>query len=270
MKPSHIGSLAGVALFGLLLGIVLLGLVWLPYDPRAIDLDHVLQSPSATHWLGTDAFGRDVASRAMLGARTSLLIALQTVCATLVAGVPIGVLAGYLRGWTDRLIMIVADAILAFPAMLLALTLVAVLGGNRNAIVIALALSYLPAVVRVVRSSVLSIRERDYVEASKVAGDGALYTMYRHILPNALPPILIIATSLFGWVILYESALSFLGVGVPPPTPTWGNMLAEARPYIGTAPWLSLVPGTCLMLTLLGVNMLGDAIRDRIDPREHA
>ncbi len=263
-------EMLGLGLVGLLLLVILLGFVWLPYDPLAIDLDHVLAAPSAAHWLGTDEFGRDVAARAMLGARISVGIALQTVAAAIVAGALVGVLAGFLRGWVDRLIMTLADAMLAFPAMLLALALVAVLGGSRHAIVIALALAYLPATVRVVRSSVLSIREREYVEASKVAGDGPLYTMARHVLPNALPSIVVMATSLFGWVILYESALSFLGVGVPPPAPTWGNMLSSARPYLDSAPWLSIAPGLCIVATLLGINMLGDAIRDRLDPRDAA
>jgi peptide/nickel transport system permease protein len=259
----------GFGLVGLLLAVILIGFAWMPYDPLAIDLDHVLSPPSLAHWLGTDEFGRDVASRAMLGARIGVSIAVQTVVAAIVTGTAIGVLAGFLRGWVDRLIMMVADAVLAFPAMLLALALVAVLGGSRHAIVIALAIAYLPATVRVVRSAVLSIREREYVEASKVAGDSALYTMWKHVLPNALPPVVVLATSLFGWVILYESALSFLGVGVPPPAPTWGNMLSSARPYMQTAAWLSIAPGICIVLTLLGVNMAGDAIRDRLDPRDN-
>lgn len=259
----------GFGLVGLLLGVILIGFVWMPYDPLAIDLDHVLSPPSGAHWLGTDEFGRDLASRAMLGARISVAIALQTVAAAIIIGTAIGILAGFLRGWTERLIMMVADALLAFPAMLLALALVAVLGGSRHAIVIALAIAYLPATIRVVRAAVLSIREREYIEASRVAGDSTLYTMWKHVLPNALPPVVVLATSLFGWVILYESALSFLGVGVPPPQPTWGNMLSSARPYMQTASWLSIAPGICIVLTLLGVNMAGDALRDHLDPRDH-
>lgn len=266
MKPP-VHALIGYTLVGLLVATILLGLVWLPYDPLAIDLDHALEAPSFAHWLGTDEFGRDVAARAMLGARISAMIAVQTVAIAIVIGSALGVLAGFFRGWTDRLLMTVNDALLAFPGILLALAMIAVLGSSRHSIVIALAIAYLPATVRVVRSAVLSIREREYVEASKVAGDGALYTMWRHVLPNALPPIIVLATSLFGWVVLSESALSFLGVGVPPPAPTWGNMLSSARPYIYTASWLSIAPGLCIVATLLGINMLGDALRDRIDPR---
>lgn len=262
-----VNAILGYGLVGLLLATILLGFVWLPYDPIAIDLDNALSPPSWTHWLGTDQFGRDVAARAMLGARISATIALQTVVIAIVLGSALGILAGFVRGWTDRILMTASDAVLAFPGILLALAMIAVMGSSRHSIIIALAVAYLPATIRVVRSSVLSIREREYVEASKVAGDGPLYTMWRHVLPNALPPIIVLATSLFGWVVLSESALSFLGVGVPPPAPTWGNMLSSARPYMHTASWLSVAPGLCIVATLLGINMLGDALRDRIDPR---
>jgi peptide/nickel transport system permease protein len=260
-------NLLGIVLVGLLAVVILVGFVWLPYDPLAIDLDHILQPPSLAHWFGTDEFGRDVAARAMAGARISAAIAVQAVALAIVGGTVLGILAGFLRGWTDRVLMTVSDAILAFPGILLALGLIAVLGASRRSIVIALAIAYLPATVRVVRAAVLSIREREYVEASRVAGDSLLYTMWRHVLPNAIPPILVLATTVFGWVILSESALSFLGVGVPPPTPTWGNMLSSARPYLSSASWLSIAPGLCIVATLLGVNMVGDALRDRLDPR---
>jgi peptide/nickel transport system permease protein len=263
-------SILGFGLVGLLLAVILIGFVWLPYDPLAIDLDHTLAAPSLAHWLGTDEFGRDVAARAMLGARISTLIAIETVALAIGVGTALGLVAGFLRGWTERVLMTFSDALLAFPGILLALALVSVLGSSRHSIVIALAIAYLPATIRVVRGAVLSIREREYVEASRVAGDGALYTMWRHVLPNALPPILVLATSLFGWVILSESALSFLGVGVPPPAPTWGNMLSEARPYMYVASWLSIAPGLCIVAALLGINMLGDALRDRLDPRDSA
>jgi peptide/nickel transport system permease protein len=203
----------------------------------------------------------------MLGARISVLIAIQTVAIAIALGSALGILAGFVRGWIDRLLMTASDAILAFPGILLALAMIAVIGPSRHSIVIALAVAYLPATIRVVRSAVLSIREREFVEASKVAGDGPLYTMWRHVLPNAMPPILVLATSVFGWVILSESALSFLGVGVPPPEPTWGNMLSSARPYMQTASWLSIAPGLCIVVTLLGINLMGDALRDRFDPR---
>lgn len=261
-------DLIGLTLVVLLVLTVLLGLFWTPYDPIAIDLSHPLQSPSPGHWLGTDQFGRDVLSRAMVGARISAGVAFETVIAAVVCGTALGLLTGYLRGWTDRLIMMACDAALAFPPILLALALVAILGPSRHSVMLALSIAYAPVVTRVVRGSVLSIRESEYIQASLLCGDGTLYTLWRHVLPNAVAPIVVLATSLFGWVVLYESALSFLGVGVPPPAPTWGNMLADSRPYMETASWLSIVPGLCIVATLLGVNLLGDALRDRLDPRE--
>ncbi|HEY4030621.1 MAG TPA: ABC transporter permease [Caulobacteraceae bacterium] len=260
-------AVIGVVLVGLLLLVIAVGFVWTPYDPIAIDLDHTLAAPSLAHVLGTDEFGRDVLSRAMLGARISGAIALGVVALAVSAGLALGLMTGFVGGWLDRSLMIVNDAILAFPGILLALALMAVLGPSYRSLILALSLAYLPSIVRVVRASVLSVRQREFVEASKAAGDGPLYTMVRHVLPNALPPVIVLATSLFGWAILSESALSFLGVGIPPPAPTWGNMLSSARPYMEYAEWLGIVPGLCIAATLLGVNMLGDALRDWLDPR---
>jgi peptide/nickel transport system permease protein len=264
-RPREVLGLVLVALLALT---VLLGLAWTPYDPIAIDLAHPLQPPSLAHWLGTDQFGRDVLSRAMIGARISAQVALEAVAAAVLCGTALGLLTGYLRGWTDRALMMLADAVLAFPPILLALALVAILGPSRRSVMLALSIAYVPVVMRVVRGSVLSIREAEYIQASILCGDHTLYTLWRHVLPNAMAPIVVLATSLFGWVVLYESALSFLGVGVPPPAPTWGNMLADSRPYMETASWLSIVPGVCIVATLLGVNLLGDALRDWLDPRE--
>jgi peptide/nickel transport system permease protein len=267
-KRVRLNAVVGASLVSLLLVVIVLGLVWTPFDPLAIDLENTLAAPSWAHWFGTDQFGRDVLSRAMLGARISTLIAVETVVVAVIAGALLGVISGFLRGWTDRVLMTVTDAVLAFPGMLLALALIAVLGPSQRSIILALSIAYLPSVLRVVRSAVLSIREREYVEASQVAGDSTLYTMIRHVLPNTLPPVIVLATSMFGWVVLSESALSFLGVGVPPPAPTWGNMLSSARPYMAVSAWLSVVPGLCIALTLLGVNLLGDAVRDYFDPRK--
>lgn len=258
----------GLVLVALLVLCVLLGFLWTPYDPIAIDLAHPLGPPSLAHWLGTDQFGRDVLSRAMIGARISAQVALQTMAAAVLCGTACGLLTGYLRGWTDRALMMLCDAVLAFPPILLALAVVAILGPSRRSVMLALSIAYVPVVTRVVRGSVLSIREREYIQASVLCGDSTVYTLWRHVLPNAMAPIVVLATSLFGWVVLYESALSFLGVGVPPPAPTWGNMLADSRPYMETASWLSIVPGLCIIATLLGVNLLGDALRDWLDPRE--
>ena len=256
---------------GLLVGAVMLmastALLWTPYDPLAVDLAHKLSGPSVQHWWGTDEFGRDVLSRAMAGAATSSLIAVFTVLIAVLLGAVTGVLAGFVRGWVDRVLMTVNDALLAFPGILLAMGMIVVLGASRWGVVAALGLAYAPSVARVVRGTVLSLREREFVEASRMIGNPVWLTMLRHVLPNCVAPVAVLATSMFGWVLLAESALSFLGLGVAPPAPTWGNMLSGARPYLQSAMWLGIAPGLCIALTLLGINLLGDAVRDRLDPR---
>jgi len=257
----------GAGLIGALAIVAALAAFWTPYNPVGIDLKSRLQAPSPLHWLGTDEFGRDVLSRAMAGASASVFVALLTVAIAILVGATIGVLCGYLRGVFDRIAMMLNDALLAFPGILLALAVLAVLGAGRTAIILALAIAYTPPTVRIVRSAALSVREREFVEASRIIGNSQAYTILRHILPNCLAPLIVLATSMLGWVLLSESALSFLGLGAPPPAPTWGNMLAASRPYMQSAAWLEIAPGLCIALTLLGVNLLGDAMRDRLDPR---
>jgi peptide/nickel transport system permease protein len=206
----------------------------------------------------------------MAGAATSGLVAVFTVACAVLLGTAIGALAGFVRGWSDRVLMAMNDALLAFPGVLLGMTVMVVLGPSRFGIVIALTLAYAPSVVRVVRGTVLSLREKDYVEASRMIGNSEWVTMWRHVLPNCVTPVAVLASSMFGWVLLSESALSFLGLGVAPPQPTWGNMLSGARSYMQTAIWLGVVPGLCIAVTLLGINLLGDAVRDRLDPRMNA
>jgi peptide/nickel transport system permease protein len=260
-------TLIGGSLIAVVAIAALTAAFWTPFDPQAIQLRAKLQPPSPVHWLGTDEFGRDVVSRLMAGASSSAIVALLTVSFAMIVGSIAGVVAGFTRGWTDRILMTLNDALLAFPGILLALGVMAVVGANKWGIVLALGLAYAPAVVRVVRGTVLSLREKEYVEASRMIGNSEAYTMFRHVLPNCVAPMAVLATSMFGWVLLSESALSFLGLGVPPPAPTWGNMLAGARPYMQTAAWLGLAPGLCIALTLLGINVLGDAVRDHLDPR---
>lgn len=260
-------GLIGIVVVGLLLLVAIFGPWLAPYDPLKLDLLARLKGPSAAHLLGADEFGRDMLSRLMYGARTSAWIAFATVLFAIVFGTFFGILAGFLRGWTDRLLMMVNDALLAFPGLLLALGFMAVFGASRNGIIIALGIAYMPVAVRVVRGTVLSIREREYVEASRVMGNSGIVTMLRHVLPNCLAPIMVLATTMFGWVVLSESALSFLGLGVPPPAPSWGNMLSTGRPYINQAPHIIILPGLCISITLLGVNLLGDAVRDWLDPK---
>jgi peptide/nickel transport system permease protein len=257
----------GGALAALVLATGLVGAVWTPYEPLGVNLLARFRPPSALHWLGTDEFGRDVLSRLMTAAAASLRISALTVGFAMAAGLLIGLVAGFFRGPVDRLLMTLNDVLLAFPGTLLALGLVAVLGANENGIILALGIAYAPTVARVVRGSVLSLREREFIEASRVLGNDEWATLARHILPNCVAPLTVLATSMFGWVLLSESALSFLGLGVPPPAPTWGNMLASARPHLGTASWLGIFPGLAIAVALLGFNLLGDALRDRLDPR---
>jgi peptide/nickel transport system permease protein len=263
----RLNAVIGGALITVLLATALTAVFWTPAEPLKVNIRARLQPPSALHLLGTDEFGRDVLSRIMSGTGTSVLIALLTVTFAVAFGAVLGVLTGYVRGWLDRVLMSVNDTLLAFPGILLALALMAIIGPNKYGIILALGLAYTPVVVRVVRGTVLSLREKEYVEASRVIGNSEAYTMARHVLPNCIAPLAVLATSMFGWVILSESALSFLGLGVPPPAPTWGNMLSASRPYMESAAWLSIAPGLCIALTLLGVNLLGDALRDRLDPR---
>lgn len=260
-------AVLGCTIVGLLLVVALLAPWIAPHDPLRLNLTARMAPIGSKFILGTDEFGRDTLTRLIYGARTSVLIAFFTVLFALVSGTVFGVLAGFLRGWVDRVIMTFNDAFLAFPGLLLALGFMAVFGASRNGIIIALGLAYMPVVVRVVRATVMSIREREYVEASRVIGNSELATMLRHVLPNCVAPVTVLATTMFGWIILSESALSFLGLGVPPPAPSWGNMLSTARPYINEAPHLIVLPGLCISITLLGVNMLGDAVRDWLDPK---
>jgi peptide/nickel transport system permease protein len=260
-------ALLGGVIVVFVVAVALIGAFWTPVDPLKINFAARLKPPSAAFWLGTDEFGRDELSRLMSGAASSIWISLLTVLLSVSIGTVVGVLTGFIRGWTDRVIMAFNNALLAFPGLLLALALLAIVGANKYGIILALGLAYTPSVTRIVRGTVLSLREKEFIESSRVLGNSEIYTMVRHILPNCIAPIIVFATSMFGWVILAESALSFLGLGVPPPAPTWGNMLASARPFMEQATYLSIFPGLCIAATLLGINTLGDAVRDRLDPR---
>jgi peptide/nickel transport system permease protein len=252
----------------LLMGVVaLVGAFWTPYDPLAIDFVVRLQPPSWSHAFGTDQYGRDVLSRAMSGAKSTGWIVALTITMAFSLGTLLGVLSGYLGGWTDRIISTISNAFLAFPSILFAFSVIAVAGASPMGVVLALGLAYSPAIARVVRGTVLSLREKEFVDASRVCGNSHAYTMLRHIVPNTIAPMIVLATSAMGWTILAEGGLSFLGLGIPPPSPSWGNMLADARPFLQKAEWLAVFPGFCIMVTLLGLNLSGDALRDILDPR---
>lgn len=257
----------GFAMLAVVLVTAVLGSVWTPHDPLKSDLMNRFSSASAAHPFGTDMFGRDILSRLMRGAWVSVSIGLATLVLPVVLGTLLGSAAGYFRGWFDRLLMMVLDALMAFPGLLIALGLMAVIGANRYGVILALSFAYLPAVTRVVRGSVLSISQSEFVEASRAMGNSRLYTLIVHILPNCLAPLIVLTTMMFGWVLLAESALSFLGLGVPPPEPSWGNILSEAKAHLMRYPMLGLLPGVCISIALLGVNLLGDALRDELDPK---
>lgn len=262
-----LGAIIGVVLVGAVLLAALAGSLHTPFDPIEINADNRLAAPSLVHWLGTDEWGRDITSRLLAGAVVSVTIGLLTSLLATFAGTLIGAAAGYLGGWLDRIVIAVMDALLAFPSLIMALGIVAVFSGSQWAVVAALSFAYMPSVVRVVRASVLTLRRKDFIDASIVMGNSRSFTLGRHILPNTLGLVSVLATSLFGWALLAESALSFLGLGVPPPAPSWGGMLADSRNYFEDAPWLALAPGFAISLTLLGINLLGDALRDHFDPR---
>jgi peptide/nickel transport system permease protein len=238
-----------------------------PYDPYELGMGHTLESPSAAHWLGTDANGRDTLSRIIYGSRTSLEIGLIVVGVASLIGITLGTLAGFYGGWVYIIIMRFIDALMAFPMILLALVIAALLGGGMKNVIIALSIALMPGYARLMCGQVLSIKQNDYVLAGKVIGDSNLRLMTRHIALNCLSPIIVQITMMLGATILAEAGLSFLGIGITPPTAAWGSMVSEAREYLMQSPILSFAPGFALMLVVFAFNMVGDGLRDALDPR---
>lgn len=238
-----------------------------PYDPNQIDPIGVLKAPSASHWLGTDSLGRDVLSRILYGARISLYSGLLVVSISMVCGTIIGLVAGYAGGFIDGALMRTMDALLAFPGLVFALAVTAALGPSLTNAMIAIAILSFPGAARVVRGETLSLRERDFVTAGRVLGASPGRILFRHILPNALAPMIVIASLRVGGAILIETGLSFLGLGVQPPQASWGSMVNEGSRFLERAPWISITSGGAIFLTVLGANLVGDAVRDTLDPR---
>jgi peptide/nickel transport system permease protein len=236
------------------------------HDPLFLDPVARLQPPGGGHLLGTDNFGRDTYSRAVFGARLSLLVGFSVALATVLFGTVIGLVAGYFRR-VDTPLMRIMDSMMAFPGVILAIAIMAAIGPRVENVIVALTVVYTPRLARVVRSVVLSVRELQYVDAARAIGTRTARILFRHILPNCLSILVVQATFIFAEAVLGEAGLSFLGVGTPPYIPSWGNMLGEARAYLSSAPWTMLVPGAALMLAVLGLNLLGDGIRDLLDPR---
>lgn len=241
---------------------------WLaPHDPTVLDVYAILQPPSTAHPFGTDALGRDILSRMLYGARVSLWVGFVAVGISASIGTVLGLIAGYFRGIVDELIMRFVDVMLCFPSFFLILAVIAFLEPSLGNIMIVIGLTSWMGVARLVRAETLTLRERDFVAASRLAGAGTARILFMHILPNAIAPVLVAATLGVAGAILTESALSFLGLGVQPPMPSWGNMLMEGKDVLEFAPWLSLFPGTAILITVLGYNLLGESLRDIFDPR---
>ncbi len=238
-----------------------------PYDPNAIDMANRFAPPSLEHPFGTDDFGRDIFSRVMVGARVSLMVGIIAVGLSASVGSFLGVLAGYTGRFTDEVIMRVMDILFAFPAILLAIAIMAALGRGVGNAMIAIGIVYIPIFARIARASVLSVREEEFVDAARATGSSDSRIMYRHIFPNVLSPIIVEITLSLSFAILAEAALSFFGLGTQPPDPSWGRMLSEGRAYFQQSVWLAIFPGLAIMLTVLGFNLLGDGLRDALDPR---
>jgi peptide/nickel transport system permease protein len=237
------------------------------HDPYEMNLSNQLQTPNKSNLLGTDHYGRDIFSRIIYGTRISLKVGAVSVALGVLLGVPIGLIAGYGGKITDTILMRLMDAILAFPEFLLALTLCAIMGSSTLSVMIALGIVYVPMTARITRSRVISEKEKEYVVAMHAIGQTPIKTVLSHILPNCLPAIIVQSTVNFSVAILVEAALSFLGIGTPPPIPSWGRMLLESKPFIETAAHNAIFPGIAITMTVLGFNMLGDGLREILDPR---
>lgn len=263
---SHRSFVIGLFLFSLIAMLAVFADLIAPYDPNKNNYRNLLSPPSAQHWFGTDGFGRDILSRVIHGTRVSLRIGLVVVVLTGLLGVVIGTLAGYIR-WLDNTTMRLMDGLMAFPGVLLAIALAAALGPSEMNAIIALTVTFTPRTARIVRSSVLVIKQLPYVEAAVAVGAGHARVIFRYILANALSPLIVQLTFVFAVSILAEAILSFLGVGPPPPAPSLGNIIAEGRNYVQEASWIAFFPGIAIVCTVLGLNLMGDGLRDVIDPR---
>ena len=262
----HRLAVAGGTITLIMTAIALASPVLLRADPTTIDVEHILAPPSSAHWLGTDDFGRDVLSRVLHGARLSLSIGFSVLIVTLGLGGLSGMASGYFRV-ADAIVMRIMDALMAFPAILLALAVMAIAGPATINVVLALGIAYSPRMARLARAAVLTVRSRDFIEAARALGARQARILIRHVIPNALAPVIVQGTFTFAYAILGEAALSFVGLGTPPPAPSLGNILADARPVLRDAPWMIAFPSLALSLTILGLNLFGDGIRDVLDPR---
>ena len=262
-------ALAGAAIL-LVLTLLAVGAdVLTSHGPREVNLDRVLEGPSAEHWLGTDDLGQDLLSRLLHGARISLLVGAVSVGIAILVGVPLGAAAGYAGGWVDTAVMRITDVMLAFPSIVLAIAVVAALGASLTNLMIAVGVVAIPAYARQARASVLEVKAEDYVTAARALGADHPRILLKTVLPNCLAPLLVLATLDYGVAILEAASLSFLGLGPEPGTPEWGKMLADAQNLLSSAPRVVVAPGICISVAVLAFNLLGDGLRDALDPRAH-
>ena len=262
-------ALIGVVIVGTWLLTALAAPLMATHDPYEIDIAQRLKSPSAAHWLGTDNLGRDMYSRIVFGARTAFQVAIGAVFLGAFFGIPIGAIAGFAGRWVDSALMRLMDAIIAFPGRLLAIALVASLGGGLYSLYIALGINSIPSYARIVRGVVMSQKQKEYVEAARMTGESSWSILFLQVLPNCMSPLLVRLSLDFGHAILAESSLSFLGLGLPPPTASWGLMLKEVTPFLQLQPMAAFFPGLTISLIILGFNLLGDGLRDVFDPRQY-
>jgi len=261
-------AVAGLVVISTFILLTLLAPLIVPYDPIATSWSLVRKPPTMAHWFGTDELGRDILSRVVYGARASLLAGLISVAIALGIGVPLGLLAGYRGGFADALISRITDAMLACPFLILAIALAAFLGPSLGNAMIAIGISATPVFIRLTRGQVLSVKAEDYVEAARALGNPPWRIAFAHILPNILPALLVQATLSIAAAIIAEAALSFLGLGQQPPAPSWGSMLNAAQRFLTQAPWMAIWPGLAIFLVVLSLNLLGDGLRDALDPRQ--
>jgi ABC-type dipeptide/oligopeptide/nickel transport system permease subunit len=263
---SHTGALLSVLFLGTIAALAIFADV-LPIDPLAQDLVSALEGPSATHWFGADELGRDIMARVIYGARTSLLTAAGAVTIAGLVGVPVGLVAGFFGGWREAVLMRAVDVLLALPGILFAMALIAVLGRSQTAALVAVGITGIPSFARVTRAQVLSLRKRDFVTAVEAFGGSSAYNMFRTVLPNSWSPILVQVVVLSSVAILLEAALAFLGVGIPPPTPSWGEMLRTGKEYLHDAPYYAVLPGLVLTLTILSFDTIGRKLSSMLEDR---
>lgn len=238
-----------------------------PYDPNAQNLLEKLKGPSATHLLGTDFLGRDVLSRLIYGGRVSLSVSLLSGSFAAAVGIFLGLIAGYMGGWIGKIIMGITDVVLSIPGLVFTLIVAAIMGSGVPSLTVAVGIGMIPTYVRMMNGLVLSLRENDYIVASRLVGQQEGRILAKHLLPNTFPSLIVLYTINLGNAIMTESSLSYLGVGINPPTATWGNMVSDAYPYLMTSPWLAIIPGICIIVLIISFNVVGDGLRDALDPR---